>query len=93
MGLKHLNNTNKLTKKYLMSLRAGRFLVGNVCDHHYQPSFAEHVVQPQLRTRQWERIKARGADGRLCDLFKSEQAFRDHARRKRASEKKHGYEH
>jgi len=76
-----------------MSLPAGKYLVANVCDHHYRSEFAEEVVQKPYREEQWARIKAVNADGRLCDLFKSRTAFREHVRRKQASARKHGYEH
>jgi hypothetical protein len=86
-------NSNKLTKKYFMSLAAGKYLVANVCDHHYRSDFSEEVAQIQFREEQWERIKSIGADGRLCCLFPNWATFRNHARRKQASAKSHGYEH
>jgi hypothetical protein len=86
-------NTRKLTKEYLLGLQAGRFLVGNVCDHHYRPAFAEVVSPKRERLQQWERIKAVSADGRLSDLFKDRGAFDVQVRRKRASARRHGYIH
>ena len=75
-----------------MSLRAGKFLVGNVCDNHYRPAFAESVAPRSLRETQWERIKEVGAQGRVCDLFKDKHRFKLLAKRKRQSAKRHGYE-
>ena len=86
-------NTRKLTKEYLLRLRTGLFLVGNVCDHHYRPAFAEVVSSARERLQQWKRIKAAGANGRLSDLFKDRSAFQLHARRKQASARRHGYTH
>ena len=86
-------NTRKLTKEYLLGLQAGRFLVGNVCDHHYRPAFAEVVAPRNQRLQQWQRVKAVSANGRLSDLFKDRSAFELHVRRKRSSARRHGYTH
>jgi hypothetical protein len=86
-------NTRKLTKEYLLGLRTGGFLVGNVCDHHYRPAFAEVVSPARERLQQWERVKAVRANGRLSDLFKDRITFQRHARRKQASARRHGYSH
>lgn len=83
----------RLTKQFLMGLRAGQFLVGNVCDHHYRPVFAERVAPKAEREEQWERVKKMRAEGRICDLFANERRFRGLAKRKRESAKRHGYEH
>ena len=83
----------RLTKQYLMSLRAGQFLVGNVCDHHYRPAFAESVAPRWQREQQWERIKQTRAEGRVCDLFTNKTGFKRLAERKRKSARRHGYEH
>lgn len=76
-----------------MSLQPGQFLVGNVCDHHYRPAFAEKVAPLAGREQQWERIKVVRADGRVCDLFKDKHGFKSLAKRKHESAKRHGYEH
>jgi hypothetical protein len=86
-------SARKLTKEYLLGLDEGFFLVGNICDHHYRPAFAEVVASESERLQQWERIKAVGANGRLSDLFKDRTAFVLHARRKRESARRHGYTH
>ena len=83
----------RLTKEYLMSLQAGQFLVGNVCDHHYRPAFAEIVAPMGRREEQWERIKRVRAEGRVCDLFQDKQGFKWLAKRKHQSARRHGYEH
>jgi hypothetical protein len=90
---KYSTACKRLTKQYLISLRAGQFLVGNVCDHHYRPAFAERVAPKAERKEQWERVKKIHAEGRICDLFANERGFRGLAKRKRESAKRHGYEH
>jgi hypothetical protein len=90
---KHSTACKRLTKQYLLSLRAGQFLVGNVCDHHYRPGFAERVAPKAEREEQWERVKKIRAEGRICDLFANERGFRQLAKRKRDSAKRLGYEH
>jgi len=90
---KHFRTYKRLTKRFLMSLEEGEFLVGNVCDHHCRPAFAENVAPRPEREKQWERIKKLGADGRVCELFPDRSGFEGLARRKQESAKKHGYEH
>lgn len=85
--------TSKLTKKLFMNLPSGTFVVANICDHHYRSGFAEEVGPTEFRGEQWARIKSIGADGRLCGLFRDWVNFRQHAKRKQASARKHGYEH
>ncbi len=93
MARSYLPSTSKLTKKYFMSLPAGRFIVANLCDHPYRSGFAEEVAPRWVREEQWNRIKSAGAQGRLCGLFQDWTSFRRHARRKQASARRHGYEY
>jgi hypothetical protein len=86
-------NAKRLTKQFLMSLRAGGYLVGNVCDNHYRPAFAERVAPRSKREEQWQRIKEVRAQGRVCDLFKDRERFKRLASRKLQSAKRHGYLH
>jgi hypothetical protein len=68
--------SGKLTRRFLMSLPDGHYLVSGCYDHlgpgAYAPCFAEHVVPLAERDAQWERIKAAHANGRNCDLFVNE---------------------
>jgi len=89
----HSIKARKLTKQYLMSRRAGSYLVGNICDHHCSPEFAELVTPKSERREQWERIKAARANGRLCGLFRDQRTFERQAKRKQASALRHGYKH
>jgi hypothetical protein len=66
--------TATLTKKFLMSLPNGVFIVSNVVHSLVEPVFAEYVLSPATeRERQWEKIVSLGCNGRLCHVFKSEQ--------------------
>lgn len=65
----------KLSRTFLFSLPAGPFLVSG-CMLNGRPVFAECVVPAAARAAQWGRIKAAGANGRLCDLFDTPEAFR-----------------
>jgi hypothetical protein len=76
-----------------MSLPAGPFLVGNVCDADYPPSFAEIVVPKPEREKQWERVKAANAQNRLCDLFKNRASFERYRKKRKVSALHHGYSH
>ena len=71
----------KLTKKFFMSLPAGVYLVSNCYDtlgpSRATPVFNEYVVHCQERSAQWDRIKAVGADQRLCDVYRSAEDYKE----------------
>ena len=66
---------HKLTRKYLMGLPEGLFLVSNLGLSPMQSSFAEKVVPLNLRKDQWNRIIEAGVDQRLCHVFESEKEY------------------
>jgi len=72
-------NYGKLTKRFLMSLETGQYLVSNVHEPvgggGYEPSFREVVAPPEQRPEQWLRIKAAYAYGRNCDVLASEDDY------------------
>ena len=63
----------KLTKKLLMRLPAGVFLVSNcytpIGYRKVAPVFYEKVRPLDDREDQWQRIKAAGANGRICAVY------------------------
>ena len=63
----------KLTKKFLMSLPNGVYLMSNIAATRDKAIFGEYVISPVAeREKQWARIKLAGADNRLCRIFKTE---------------------
>jgi len=67
--------SGKLTKRFLMSLETGQYIVSNVCnqeDGRFEPCFREKVLPLKDREKQWQRIKSACADGRLCNVLGSE---------------------
>jgi len=68
-----MHERHKLTRKYLMSLTEGLYLVSNLWHNSTQPYFAENVAPINLREKQWDRIKNVNADQRLCNVFKSKK--------------------
>ena len=71
--------SGKLTRRFLMSLPDGHYLVSNCYDHlgpgRYAPIFAEQTVPVAEREAQWQRIKDAHADSRGCHLFVDEAHF------------------
>jgi len=63
----------KLSKKFLMDLKEGLYLVSNVYDSPYKPVYVEKVVPRKAREEQWKRIVNVKANNRLCDIFPSKQ--------------------
>ncbi len=70
-----MEDNHKLTKRYLMSLQEGLFLVSNVFPNSMQSAFAEKVAPLNLRNDQWYRIIAAGVDQRLCYIFNTEKEY------------------
>ena len=73
----------KLSKKILMELPTGVYIVSNcykrIRPDKYVPAIEEEVVPFEQREAQWERIKAARANHRLCFVYTS---FEDYERLK-----------
>lgn len=64
----------RLTKKFLMSLPKGIYLMSNIVGQDRDPVFREYILSPlSEREKQWQRIKLAEADNHLCRLFKTEK--------------------
>ena len=70
----------KLTKKFLMQLPSGTFLVSNcfrrLGPETLTPVFYENVLPLDDREAQWQRIKACGANHRLCHVYKDSEQYK-----------------
>ncbi len=70
----------KLTKKFLMQLPTGVFLVSNchksVGYNAVTPVFAEKVTALDDRDTQWQRIKNCSADSRNCVVHKDSESYK-----------------
>ena len=67
--------TDKLTRKFLLSLPKGVYLVSNVYVSLNRSAFAEYVEPLSTRNEQWKRIVESSADQRLCYVFKSQHDY------------------
>jgi hypothetical protein len=64
----------KLTKKFLMGLPSGIYLMSNLVAPDGDSVFRAYVLSPASeREKQWQMMKLAGADNRLCRLFKNEK--------------------
>jgi len=63
----------KLTKKFLMNLPEGTYLVSNVFYQYGIPVYTGVVSAIGVRERQWRAIVEVSANQRLCYVFKSEE--------------------
>jgi hypothetical protein len=74
----------KLTKRFFMSLEAGRYLVSNVYEQteggRNVPCFRDTVSPPEAREEQWSRIKSAYADGRECAVLACEADYEAYTR-------------
>lgn len=64
-----------LTKKFLMQLEVGLYLMSNIGDKYRCPIYEGAIVAPNLRDMQWEKIKQVGAANRLCRVFKTKSEY------------------
>ena len=67
--------TKKLTKRFLMELPEGVYLVSNVYEQKGKPAFAEKVTPLSERNKQWQKIVNARANHRLCDVFKTNKDY------------------
>ncbi|RNE90727.1 toll/interleukin-1 receptor domain-containing protein [Marichromatium sp. AB32] len=73
--------SGKLTKKAVMEFEEGSFLVSN-CYSSFdrRPLIEEKVGSVIDRESLWKKAKSRGADGRLCSVFRKHEDYVAHAR-------------
>ena len=68
--MKNPSIAGKLSKRFLLGLPEGVYLVSNVMDAPGQPIFAQTVVPVSQRLAQWQAIVDAGVNHRLCHVFK-----------------------
>jgi hypothetical protein len=75
MAEKSILGRFKLSKKLLMELPTGAYLVSNcykpIGPSRVAPAFTESVAPPAEREVQWRRLRAASADHRLCFIYRS----------------------
>ena len=67
--------SGKLTKKFLMRLLEGVYLVSNVYEQKGKPAFAGNVSPLSIREKQWKKTVEAFVNQRLCDVFKSKRDY------------------
>jgi hypothetical protein len=65
----------KLTKKFLMQLPEGVYLVSNVYEEKGKPAFEENVSPLPERNKQWKRIVEALVNHRLCNVFETKKDY------------------
>ena len=63
--------SERLTKKFFLSLPCGVYLTSNVALTPGQPIFAETVAPPDEREAQWKKIVAVRVDNQRCSVFQT----------------------
>lgn len=72
-----MKDSYKLTKKYLMSLPEGFYLMSNIFPTNpMQSRFAEKVAPLNLRKDQWNRIVKADVHQRVCHVFETEEEYK-----------------
>ena len=67
--------SERLTKKFFLSLPYGVYLTSNVALTPGQPIFAETVAPAEEREAQWKRILAGRVNHQLCNVFRTAQDY------------------
>ena len=67
--------SGKLTKKFFMGLSQGLYVASNKRRSPLRPCFEEYAASPARREKQWQRIRARGAQNNLCRVFGSRKDY------------------
>lgn len=65
----------KLTKKFLMKIPDGLYLVSNLVDNKAKSIFIEKVSPLSEREAQWKRILSASVNQRKCHVFKTEEDY------------------
>jgi len=65
----------KLTKKFLMQLPEGLYLVSNTHENRFQSKFAEEIAAFDQKGNQWKKIVAAGVSQTLCYVFKTKKDY------------------
>lgn len=65
----------KLTKKFLMDLPEGAYLVSNLFFKNNESVYAQKVSPISRREAQWEKNVEASANQRLCYVFKIKQDY------------------
>jgi hypothetical protein len=66
----------RLSKRLLMGLPDGVFLVSGVGESPWEPTFAEDVAPVNQREEQWKRILQARVNHRNCTVFKSRSDYK-----------------
>ncbi len=82
--------TTLLTKKFLMELEEGLFLVSNTHNRHGSSIYAEVVSSVADREHQWKDIVAIHANQRLCHVFNTKEDYEVYFAQKRTRNKASG---
>lgn len=64
----------KLTRQLLADLQEGSWVMSNILGSDMKPSFLERVADTRVRSEQWHRAVAAGANNRLAMVFHSQAA-------------------
>ena len=67
--------SGKLTKRFFMGLREGLYVVSNGGRSPARPCFEGYTAPPEKREKQWQSIRATGADNNLCRVFGSRRDY------------------
>ena len=70
--------SGKLTKKFLMELEEGQYLISSIQHDIYNPLFSEAVFPVDKREGQWKRIVKLQVNNRLCEVFQSKKSFEEY---------------
>jgi hypothetical protein len=66
----------KLSKRLLMGLPNGVFIVSGIGESPWEPTFAEDAAPIDQREEQWQRIVQARVNHRMCMVFKDRSDYK-----------------
>ena len=82
-----VKENKNLSKKYLMNLDEGLFVISGMGHSPTSPIFAEEVTPINEREAQWDRIKKTATNNRKCMIFRDKN---DYIKFQKCAEKLYG---
>ena len=82
--IKHYQTLNvteaELSLQFFVKIQEGKFIISSMDTPDCQQIFAETASPKIGRWQQWSRIRAAGANNKMCMVFDSEEAAETHSR-------------
>ena len=70
----------ELSLQFFLKIQKGKFIISSMDTPDCQQIFAETALPKSCRVQQWRRIRAAGANKKMCMVFDSKEAAETYSR-------------